>query len=83
MYTEKVLKHFRQPHNYGRIKNPDGTGKVGNIICGDVMWLYLKIGKNKRGEDFISIIKDIKKWALNWRLSKKECENKDCRYCEF
>ena len=37
----------------------------------------------KRGEDFISIIKSIKKWALNWGLSKKACENRDCKYCEF
>jgi len=57
MYTKKVIKHFQRPHNYGRMKNPDGLGKVGNIICGDVMWLYIKIGKNKKGEE---IIKDVK-----------------------
>jgi len=39
------------------MRNPDGIGKVGNIICGDVMWLYIKIGKNKKNEE---IIKDIK-----------------------
>ena len=57
MYNKKVLQHFKSPHNFGKIKNPDGTGKVGNIICGDVMWVYIKIGKNKKGEE---IIKDIK-----------------------
>jgi nitrogen fixation NifU-like protein len=56
-YTKKVIETFRRPHNYGKIKNADGIGKVGNIICGDVMWLYIKIGKNKSGEE---IIKDIK-----------------------
>jgi nitrogen fixation NifU-like protein len=56
-YTKKVIEHFKNPHNYGKIKNPDGVGKVGNIICGDVMWLYIKVGKNKNGEE---IIKDIK-----------------------
>lgn len=35
------------------------------------------------GEDFISIIKNMKKWSLKWGLSKKACENKDCRYCKF
>ncbi|MFH1838504.1 MAG: iron-sulfur cluster assembly scaffold protein [Candidatus Kuenenbacteria bacterium] len=53
MYTKKVLQCFKNPHNYGKIKNPDGIGKVGNIICGDVMWLYIKIDKKE-------IIKDIK-----------------------
>lgn len=57
MYTRKVLKFFRNPKNYGKIKNPDGVGKVGNIVCGDVMWLYIKVGKNKENQE---IIKDIK-----------------------
>lgn len=57
MYNKKVLQHFKSPHNFGKIKNPDGIGRVGNIICGDVMWLYIKIGNNKEGEE---IIRDIK-----------------------
>jgi nitrogen fixation NifU-like protein len=57
LYTKKVLETFKNPHNYGKIKNPDGIGKVGNIICGDVMHLYIKFGKNKKNEE---IIKDIK-----------------------
>jgi nitrogen fixation NifU-like protein len=57
MYNQKVLQHFQKPHNYGKMKNPDGVGKVGNIVCGDVMWLYIKVGKNKKGEE---IIKDAK-----------------------
>lgn len=56
------------------MKNPDGVGKVGNPVCGDVMWLYIKVGKNKNltsGKNLVSsrslgnkkgeeIIKDIK-----------------------
>jgi nitrogen fixation NifU-like protein len=56
-YSKKVIEHFKKPRNYGRIKNPDGVGKVGSFVCGDVMWLYIKVGKNKKGEE---IIKDIK-----------------------
>ena len=33
MYTKKVIEYFQNPHNYGRIKNPDGIGKVGNPTC--------------------------------------------------
>jgi len=51
-YTKKVLDLFKKPHNYGKIKNPDGEGRVGNINCGDVMQLYIKV----KGE----IIKEIK-----------------------
>lgn len=56
-YSKKVLQHFNKPHNYGKMKNPDGVGEVGNIICGDLMKLYIKVGKNKKGQN---IIKDIK-----------------------
>jgi nitrogen fixation NifU-like protein len=52
LYTPKVMETFKNPHNYGKIKNADGIGKVGNIVCGDVMWLYIKV----KGD----IIKDIK-----------------------
>jgi nitrogen fixation NifU-like protein len=57
IYTKKVIEHFSHPHNMGKMKNPDGIGKVGNVVCGDVMWLYIKVGKNKKGQE---IIKDVK-----------------------
>jgi nitrogen fixation NifU-like protein len=38
------------------MKNPDGVGKVGNPVCGDVMELFIKVGKNKQGKKFV---KDI------------------------
>jgi nitrogen fixation NifU-like protein len=56
-YTKKVLQEFMHPKNLGEIKNPDGVGKVGNPVCGDIMWLYIKVGKNEKGKE---IIKDIK-----------------------
>lgn len=33
LYTKKVIEHFKNPHNMGRIRDPDGVGKVGNIVC--------------------------------------------------
>lgn len=56
-YSKKVLDHFSKPHNQGIIKKPDGVGVVGNPVCGDIMKIYIKVGKDKgKGE----IIKDIK-----------------------
>ena len=51
-YSKKVIEHFKDPHNYGKMKNPDGIGKVGNPMCGDVMHLYIKVEKG--------IIKDVR-----------------------
>lgn len=56
-YSKKVLQAFKNPKHCGKIKNPDGIGKVGNIYCGDVMWLYIKIGQNKKKQE---IIKDVR-----------------------
>lgn len=42
-YSDKVMEHFRNPRNVGDIENPDGVGKVGNPVCGDIMELYLKV----------------------------------------
>ena len=47
MYTEKVKDHFLNPRNVGEIKNPDGFGKVGNPVCGDVMAIYIKVKNNR------------------------------------
>jgi nitrogen fixation NifU-like protein len=43
LYSEKVMKMFRDTKNYGKIENADGIGKVGNPRCGDVMWIYIKV----------------------------------------
>lgn len=53
-YSKEVMENFLHPKNMGEIKNPDGIGEVGNPLCGDIMWLYIKVDKKK------NIISDIK-----------------------
>ena len=55
MYTDKVMEHFRNPRFLRKMKNPSAVGKVGNPTCGDLMWVYIKVGK-KNGKE---IIEDI------------------------
>ncbi|MCX7615137.1 MAG: Fe-S cluster assembly scaffold protein NifU [Clostridiales bacterium] len=43
MYSQKVMDHFANPINVGEIDNADGVGEVGNLKCGDIMKIYLKI----------------------------------------
>lgn len=56
-YSKKVMQLFMHPKNVGEIKDADGIGKVGNPQCGDIMWIYIKVGRNKQGKE---ILKDIK-----------------------
>jgi len=53
VYTDKVIDHFRTPHNMGKLDDYTAIGKVGNIVCGDVMWLYIKVEQDEAGRDMI------------------------------
>jgi nitrogen fixation NifU-like protein len=57
LYPKKIMEHFKKPKNMGRMRNPSGVGKVGNLLCGDVLWLYIKVRKDKSGKEIISDVK--------------------------
>jgi len=42
-YNEIVLEHFRNPHNVGKIENPDGKATEGSPACGDMVSVYIKV----------------------------------------
>lgn len=52
-YSAKVMDHFANPRNTGRIENPSGQGTVGNPTCGDLMTIYIDVDDNE-------VIQDIK-----------------------
>ena len=47
LYSDKVMDHFRNPRNVGVLEDADGIGEVGNVKCGDIMKMYLKITDNR------------------------------------
>lgn len=53
LYSDKVMDHFTNPRNVGKIDDADGVGEVGNAKCGDIMKIYIKVDENQ-------IITDVK-----------------------
>ena len=51
-YSDKVVDHYTNPRNVGKIEDPSGVGQVGNPVCGDIMKMYIKVENN--------IITDVK-----------------------
>ncbi|AKM82428.1 TPA: iron-sulfur cluster assembly scaffold protein [Candidatus Berkelbacteria bacterium] len=52
MYNQKTIDYFSNPRNMGEISNATVVAEGGNLSCGDVVKLYLKVDKD--------IITDIK-----------------------
>ena len=49
------MDHFRNPRNMGEMKDADSIGEVGNPVCGDLMYIYIKV-KEKNGQEIIDDI---------------------------
>ena len=48
-YSEKVIEHFENPKNVGKLDKTQknvGTGLVGAPACGDVMQLQIEVGND-------------------------------------
>ena len=55
-YSDKVIDHYENPRNVGKLDSADinvGTGMVGAPACGDVMQLQIEVSEE-------GIIKDAK-----------------------
>ncbi len=46
-YSKKLLERFKNPKFVKDVKNANGEGEVGNVQCGDVMHLDIKVKDNK------------------------------------
>jgi len=54
-YSEKLKDHFFNPRNImtesEEAYRPDGVGMVGNVKCGDMMKMFIKVDENERITD--------------------------------
>lgn len=47
-YSEKVMDHFRNPRNVGKMDDADGKAMVGSPACGDMVALYIKVDEKTK-----------------------------------
>ncbi len=47
IYMDFILENYKNPKNYGKIENPTSHSHGSNPLCGDEIFIYLKIEENK------------------------------------
>ncbi len=47
-YSDKMMDHFRNPRNVGKIEHPDGTATMGSLACGDALTFQFKLDDEGR-----------------------------------
>lgn len=66
-----------------RLRELERQGLIAKSIDTAVFPIKCEYTLTESGKDFIRIIKDIKKWSLNWKQKNKDCASQDCRHCEL
>ena len=51
LYRDEILEHYRRPHNFGTLPNPDASYEGSNPLCGDRITLMLEIGDDGNVSD--------------------------------
>ncbi len=50
LYRDYILEHYRRPHNFGVIDNPDASYEGANPLCGDRITMMLGIRDGRVAE---------------------------------
>jgi DNA-binding HxlR family transcriptional regulator len=84
-YTElkKSLLDITPKILSSRLRELEQQGLITKTIVTDEFPIRCEYSLTESGKDFIRIIKDIKKWALQWKYKNKECMFQDCKQCEL
>lgn len=64
-----------------RLKELEREGIIGNRIDTDRFPVKSEYFLTESGLEIVDIIKNIKKWALKWKINNILCQNQDCRVC--
>ncbi len=48
LYREQILEHYKRPHNFGRIEEPDLEFEDNNPFCGDEQHVTIRLDEDDR-----------------------------------
>ena len=48
LYREQILEHYKRPHNFGRIDEPDLEFEDNNPFCGDEQHVTIRLDEDDR-----------------------------------
>jgi len=51
LYRDEILEHYRNPHNFGTLDEPDAVSEGANPLCGDRITLMLGISETGSVEE--------------------------------
>ena len=63
IYRQKILDHYKNPKNFGKIEKPDAFFEEGNALCGDRIGMGIKVTKLETG---------------NWKLEDVKFNGEGC-----
>lgn len=46
LYRDYILEHYKEPHHFGELENPDLEAHDVNPLCGDELGVHLKVDEN-------------------------------------
>ncbi len=66
-----------------RLKELKQQGLIKNRVDSSEFPVKSKYGLTGSGEDFVKVIKAVKRWGLKWKVKNEHCESMNCKHCEF
>jgi len=66
-----------------RLKELEKEGLIKHTVDAHEFPVKSKYRLSESGEDFIKVIKGVKKWGLRWKVKNQHCESMKCKECEL
>jgi DNA-binding HxlR family transcriptional regulator len=66
-----------------RLKELEQEGIITKKVDTKQFPIKCEYSLTKSGKEFISIIKNMKTWALAWKIKNKACGQQNCKTCDL